>query len=70
MATINSTLISGAGAFTALLPLLTGKQRILLVTDATLANSMPHGRSVRFWKTKGVRFRSLIPYPQSQASMI
>ena len=37
MATINSTLISGAGAFTALLPLLTGKQRILLVTDANVA---------------------------------
>lgn len=36
MATINSTLISGAGAFTALLPLLTGKQRVLLVTDANV----------------------------------
>lgn len=36
MATINSTLISGAGAFTALLPLLIGKQRILLVTDANV----------------------------------
>lgn len=36
MATINSTLISGAGAFTALLPLLTGKQRILLVTDGNV----------------------------------
>ena len=36
MATINSTLISGAGAFTALLPLLAGKRRILLVTDANV----------------------------------
>lgn len=36
MATINSTLISGAGAFSALLPLLAGKQRILLVTDANV----------------------------------
>ena len=36
MATINSTLISGAGAFTALLPLLAGKKRILLVTDANV----------------------------------
>lgn len=36
MATINSTLISGAGAFTALLPLLAGKRRILLVTDGNV----------------------------------
>ena len=36
MATINSTLISGAGAFNALLPLLTGKQRILLVTASMI----------------------------------
>ena len=36
MATINSTLISGAGAFTALVPLLAGKQRILLITDANV----------------------------------
>ena len=33
MATIHSTIISGAGASTALLPLLSGKTRILLVTD-------------------------------------
>ncbi|WP_308563055.1 iron-containing alcohol dehydrogenase [uncultured Klebsiella sp.] len=36
MATINSTLISGAGAFTALRPLLAGKQRILLITDTNV----------------------------------
>ena len=36
MATINSTVISGAGAFGALAPLLAGKQRILLVTDANV----------------------------------
>lgn len=36
MATINSTVISGAGAFGALTPLLAGKQRILLVTDANV----------------------------------
>lgn len=33
MATIHSTIISGAGASTTLLPLLSGKTRILLVTD-------------------------------------
>ncbi|ECG8588803.1 iron-containing alcohol dehydrogenase [Salmonella enterica subsp. salamae] len=36
MATINSTLISGSQAFDALLPLLTGKRQILLVTDANI----------------------------------
>ncbi|VTM55783.1 alcohol dehydrogenase [Klebsiella pneumoniae] len=33
MATIHSTIISGAGASSALLPLLAGKTSILLVTD-------------------------------------
>lgn len=36
MATINSTIISGAGAIAALKPLLTGKKRILMVTDANV----------------------------------
>lgn len=36
MATINSTLISGSGAFTALAPLLAGKERLLWVTDANV----------------------------------
>lgn len=34
MTAINSTLISGAGAYSALVPLLAGKRRVLLVTDA------------------------------------
>ncbi|MCS2164938.1 iron-containing alcohol dehydrogenase [Scandinavium manionii] len=36
MATINSTLISGSDAFAALAPLLTGKDELLLVTDANV----------------------------------
>lgn len=36
MATINSTIISGAGAISALKPVLAGKKRILLVTDANV----------------------------------
>lgn len=36
MLTINSTLISGAGAFNALEPLLEGKQRVLLITDSNI----------------------------------
>lgn len=36
MATINSTLIGGSGAFAALAPLLAGKKRLLWVTDANI----------------------------------
>ena len=36
MATINSTIISGAGAISALKPVLAGKKSILLVTDANV----------------------------------
>ncbi|OHY65889.1 alcohol dehydrogenase [Pluralibacter gergoviae] len=36
MITINSTLISGAGAIPALAPVLAGKQRVLLVSDANI----------------------------------
>lgn len=37
MVTINSTIISGAGAIPAIRPLLAGKQRLLLVTDGNIA---------------------------------
>lgn len=36
MATINSTVISGAGAFNALVPLLAGKKKLLMVTDTNV----------------------------------
>lgn len=37
MVTINSTIISGAGAIPAIRPLLAGKKRLLLVTDGNIA---------------------------------
>ncbi|WP_421211970.1 iron-containing alcohol dehydrogenase [Aeromonas enteropelogenes] len=37
MLTINSTVISGAGAIPAIAPLIAGKQRLLLVTDSNIA---------------------------------
>ena len=36
MVTINSTLISGAGAIPAIAPLLTGKKKLLLVSDGNV----------------------------------
>ncbi|VYU80690.1 L-1,2-propanediol oxidoreductase [Metakosakonia massiliensis] len=36
MVTINSTLISGAGCIPAIAPLLTGKKRLLLVSDSNI----------------------------------
>jgi len=44
--TINSTIISGAGAIPALAPLLTGKTRLLLVTDGNIAR-LDAARAIR-----------------------
>lgn len=41
MVTINSTLISGAGAIPAIAPLLTGKEKILLVSDGNVIKLAP-----------------------------
>ncbi len=64
MATIHSTIISGAGTSTALLPLLSGKTRILLVTDQNVGALEATGRSIACWRPKGVRLRSLTQYRQ------
>ncbi len=41
MVTINSTLISGAGAIPAIAPLLAGKEKILLVSDGNVIKLAP-----------------------------
>ena len=46
MLTINSTIISGAGAIPALAPLLAGKSRLLLVTDGNIAR-LEAARAIR-----------------------
>ena len=46
MLTINSTIISGAGAIPALAPLLAGKTRLLLVTDGNIAR-LDAARAIR-----------------------
>lgn len=59
MATIHSTIISGAGASSALLPLLTGKTSILLVTDKNVGALEATRRFIACWRLKGVKLRSL-----------
>lgn len=46
MLTINSTIISGAGAIPAIAPLLAGKTRLLLVTDGNIAR-LDAARAIR-----------------------
>lgn len=59
MATIHSTIISGAGASSALLPLLAGKTSILLVTDKNVGALEAAGRFIACWRLKDVKLRSL-----------
>lgn len=59
MATIHSTIISGAGASSALLPLLAGKSSILLVTDKNVGALEATQAIHRLLALKGVKLRSL-----------
>lgn len=71
MATINSTLISGAGALTALLPLLAGKQRLLLITDANVGK-LDATRQIRALLEDGgrqVQMIDAVPAEPSQHDM-
>lgn len=53
MITINSTLISGAGAIPALAPVLAGKQRVLLVSDANIIKLPETGQIASLIATDG-----------------
>lgn len=71
MATINSTIISGAGAFTALVPLLANKQRILLITDANVGR-LDAARQIRALLQDGgrrVQVVDSVPAEPSQHDM-
>ncbi|SQC41335.1 alcohol dehydrogenase [Klebsiella pneumoniae] len=68
MATIHSTIISGAGASSALLPLLAGKTSILLVTDKNVGALEAPRRFIACWRLKGVKLRSLDSVQRSQPS--
>lgn len=72
MATINSTVISGAGAFGALAPLLAGKQRILLVTDANVGrlDAALTIRRILEAEEREVRVIDSIPAEPSQHDMV
>lgn len=67
MATIHSTIISGAGASTALLPLLSGKTRILLVTDQNVGALEATQAIHRLLAAEGRKVESLTQYRQSPA---
>lgn len=72
MATINSTVISGAEAFGALAPLLAEKQRILLVTDANVGR-LDAALTIRvFLRAEGreVRVIDSVPAEPSQHDMV
>ena len=71
MATINSTVISGAGAFTALVPLLAGKQRILLITDANVGklDAAQQIRAIVEGEGRQVQVIDAVPAEPSQHDM-
>lgn len=71
MATINSTLISGAGAFTALVPLLAGKKRILLITDANVGklDAAQQIRAILEDEGRQVKVIDAVPAEPSQHDM-
>ncbi|POP47110.1 alcohol dehydrogenase [Superficieibacter electus] len=68
MLTINSTLISGAGAFDALRPILEGKQRILLVTDSNIAklDAAQHINAILHEMQRKVQIIDNVPAEPSQ----
>lgn len=71
MATINSTVISGAGAFTATVPLLAGKQRILLITDANVGklDAAQQIRAILEGEGRQVQVIDAVPAEPSQHDM-
>ncbi|BBS91778.1 MULTISPECIES: iron-containing alcohol dehydrogenase [unclassified Klebsiella] len=68
MATINSTLIGGAGAFTALVPLLAGKQKLLWVTDTNVGHLEAAQRIRTILEAEGGELRAVdnVPAEPSQ----
>ncbi|MFV0262246.1 MAG: iron-containing alcohol dehydrogenase [Kluyvera sp.] len=72
MATINSTVISGAGAFDALAPMMAEKQRILLVTDANVGglDAALTIRTILGDEGREVRVIDTVPAEPSQHDMM